>query len=207
MTKQEKDCTCVCMLCCQLKINFYAKISTPLLARCTVVTMVPGVPVEVSEWQNVVTAGGCVMRGLHATVAPRRAAQHREPVLERFCFVPYEQECPLPPDGREYAQTVVDFAVAGMKTLISSRNGNVHPPVQSFIKDIRTSRLGDKVAHYLSEDGQNGLIKVCFLCVVRLNVWRLRLCFFVWALEDVCKGEHCVKQCLLQGLPICVFFW
>lgn len=38
---------------------------------------------------NSMVAGGVVISGLHASVAPRRQQEQHTPILEKFCFTPH----------------------------------------------------------------------------------------------------------------------
>ena len=121
------------------------------------------IPVVVDAWQNTVTAGGVVLHGLHATVAPRRT-QQTPPVLEQFSFVPYEQQTPLSAQLRQYAQDVAAYAARGLKKVVEHNKSICNLEVLSTVlkqMDEAKAASEENVAKYLSQEEQNGLIKVC----------------------------------------------
>ncbi|XP_036196044.1 fatty acid synthase [Myotis myotis] len=64
----------------------------PALHRRKVHTLqdeTPAVRVVVSSSLNSTVAGGVLISGLHASVAPRRQQEQHTPILEKFCFTPH----------------------------------------------------------------------------------------------------------------------
>ena len=125
------------------------------------------IPVEVDHWQNTATAGGCVLYGLHATVAPRRHLQ-TSPVLERFDFVPYDSTACLPPHVQKYAQDVAAYAASGLQEALK-RNASVSNVDQLTVllkqMNIKTGAVSQPdFAAYTAQRDQHALIHVrlCF---------------------------------------------
>lgn len=52
----------------------------------------PAVRVVVSSALNSTAAGGALISGLHASVAPRRQQEQQAPILEKFCFTPHVED-------------------------------------------------------------------------------------------------------------------
>lgn len=116
----------------------------------------------VDTWQNTVTAGGVVLHGLHATVAPRRS-QQAPPVLEQFTFIPYEQQTPLPTQLRQYAEDVAAYAARGLKKVVKQNKSVCNLEVLSTVlkqMDETKAVSEENVAKYLTQEAQNSLIKV-----------------------------------------------
>ena len=139
---------------------------------------------EVDQWQNTVAAGGVVLHGLHATVAPRRGLQ-APPVLEQFSFVPYERTSILSPELQQYAQEVIAFAASGLKRVVENNksvcNADVLGTVMKQMSSPNTASE-ENVARYLSQEDQNGLIKVYAL-----------------------KSRVCVHVCVCSCMCVCTY--
>lgn len=50
-----------------------------------------GVPVVMDRTINACVSGGVEMKGIKASLAPRRQGQQAPPTLEEYCFIPYEE--------------------------------------------------------------------------------------------------------------------
>nr|KAG5704186.1 hypothetical protein BaRGS_009716 [Batillaria attramentaria] len=106
------------------------------------------IPVVIERWRNMVTAGGVVLHGLHATVAPRRS-QQAPPVLEEFTFVPYNGvPCPAADSAelQQYAADAASYAVHGLKKLVAHNGGISNKTVLSKVVEILDEE------HTVSED-------------------------------------------------------
>lgn len=126
---------------------------------------IAAIPVVVDHWQNTVTAGGVVIHGLHATVAPRRS-QQAAPVLEGFTFVPYMDTVPhsLSTDLNHYAADVFTYAIQGLKKLVGTGdvcNSSVLAESLSHF-DAKGSLSMETISSYLQTE-EYGLLKVCVI--------------------------------------------
>lgn len=126
--------------------------------------VVTAIPVVVDPWQNIVVAGGVVLQGLHAAVAPRRS-QQSPPVLEQFTFVPYldgRLDSSIAVSLEGYASDVTAYAIQGLKSLHNGKeyicNSNLLTVALDQLSSSRTLSQ-DSISEYLTSDG-HGLMKV-----------------------------------------------
>ncbi|KAG8129130.1 hypothetical protein E2320_015873, partial [Naja naja] len=146
--------------------------------------------VAVDRCLDTITGGAVQISGLHSSTAPRRQQEQIPPILEKFCFVPYDENDCLSSDAKlqssfehckvliqnlqkKIAKHGVKIAIPGLETLMNSTQAEVEQ---------------EGLAHILAE-----------ICRLELNG---NLCS---ELEQVVAREklHLQEDALLNGLLDC----
>uniref|UniRef100_A0A1W7RHC9 Fatty acid synthase n=1 Tax=Agkistrodon contortrix contortrix TaxID=8713 RepID=A0A1W7RHC9_AGKCO len=100
------------------------------------------VDVAVDRCLDTITGGAVQISGLHSSTAPRRQQEQIPPILEKFCFVPYDESGCLSSDAKlqssfehckvltqnlqkKIAKHGVKIAIPGLETLMNSTQAEV----------------------------------------------------------------------------------
>lgn len=154
------------------------------------------VPVLMDQVINVCLSGGVEMKGLKASMAPRRPAQQSAPVLEEYHFVPFTEKRCL--NGREktepllkqYTELCTDYIIQKCKQLVTQ--GEAFLPNPALLADIAKRPM--KLANI--DQKVDGFLKQTFL-----NVTLLKVLSSIFATKVDTNFKTNVENLLEQGVP------